>query len=310
MFNILISGCSGFLAQHLCGRLLRQDGRSLHGITEVSDYSHPTMAVHRVDLRDADAVRRTVRAIKPAWTFHLAAISNVAFAWKNQALTYEVNIIGSANLLEALAAESPSSRVILMSSGEIYRHVPGRANPEDAPLSPTNPYALSKWAMEMLAAFYPPGRLQIMTIRGFNFTGPGQDRKFVTSDFAAQIAEIEKGRRKPPLRVGNLAAVRDFSDVRDIARYLETIAERGDPGEVYNLCSGKRFAVADILKRLLSLASVPIEVIQDPEKFRPVDMPEVAGDCRLIQSRFGLFPEIPMERTLLDLLNDWRERIP
>ena len=308
MHRILVTGCSGFLASHLL-KLLQQDGDSqLFGMTEVPGFTFPRVEVSQVDIRRRDDVLRLLAAIRPDITFHLAAVTHVAFAWKNPALTYEVNFIGSSNLLEAVLSAAPGSRLALMSSAEVYRSDGAVAITENSPTRIQNPYALSKLAMEMLGDLYwKTHRLQVCKIRAFNFTGPGQDAKFVASDFASQIAAIEKGKQEAVIRVGNLAAVRDFSDVRDVARYVQVIGRHGRGGDVYNLCSGRSYSIREILDVLLSLAKLPIQVEVDAAKFRPLDNPQINGDPARLRTEFKLQPEISMEKTLLDLLNYWRE---
>jgi len=318
MKKILITGCSGFLGQKLLEvkepfleKVPCRRGQSdVHGITEIAGYEAPGITVHHVDIRDRGKVFSAVAAIKPDVTFHLAAVANVGYSWKNQASTYEINFMGSSNLLEAAAEFSPGSRVLLMSSAELYGKSQKDVMDEDTPTDARNPYALSKKAMEMLGDLYLDAkRLDIIKLRSFNFTGPGQDRKFVASDFSFQIAEIEKGKREPVIRVGNLSAVRDISDVRDIARFLAVIAAKGEPGGVYNLCSGKAYSIRELLDILLSLAAVKIEVVVDKDKFRPIDVPRLVGDNRRIREAFGLQPEYSIEQTLADLLNYWRQSV-
>jgi GDP-4-dehydro-6-deoxy-D-mannose reductase len=308
MNRVLVTGCSGFLASHLL-KLLLQDGKSkIFGITEVPGFSYPQVEVSQVDIRRRDDLINLLAGIRPDIIFHLAAVTNVGFAWKNPILTYEVNFFGSSNLLEAILPVAPHSRLVLMSSAEVYRSAGETPINEGAPTQCQNPYALSKLVMEMLGDLYwKTHGLNVCKLRAFNFTGPGQDVKFVASDFASQIAAIEKGKQEAVIRVGNLAAVRDFSDVRDIARYVQVIGQRGKGGEVYNLCSGRSYSISRILDILLSLAKKPIRVEVDAGKFRPLDNPQINGDCSRIQNEFGLRPEIAMERTLLDLLNYWRE---
>jgi GDP-4-dehydro-6-deoxy-D-mannose reductase len=162
--------------------------------------------------------------------------------------------------------------------------------------------------MEMLGDLYWKSYgLNVCKLRAFNFTGPGQDGKFVASDFASQIAAIEKDKQEAIIRVGNLGAVRDFSDVRDVARYVQVIGLQGKGGDVYNLCSGRSYSIKNILDVLLSLAGKPIRVEVDAAKFRPLDNPQINGDPARIRNKFGLQPEIAMEKTLLDLLDYWRE---
>ena len=308
MSRVLVTGCSGFLASHLLKRLLREPGNKVFGITEVPGFTYPDVEVFQVDIRRRDDIAQMLEIIRPDVTIHLAAVANVGFAWKNPELTYDVNFMGSSNLLEALQASAPDSRLLLMSSAEVYLPKSGEALREDSPLQCQNPYALSKMAMEMLGDLYARAfGMRVFKVRAFNFTGPGQNRSFVASDFASQVARIERGELSPIIRVGNLEAQRDFSDVRDVARFVQAIAARGEAGEVYNVCSGRTYSIRRILDILLAQARVAIRVEVDPTRFRPLDNPVLSGDPALIRRRFGLAPEIPIERTLGDLLDYWRE---
>lgn len=216
-------------------------------------------------------VFKVIDIIKPEIVFHLAAVTNVGFSWKNQKLTQEVNFIGSLNLLEALCDSGmSSSKVLMMSSAELYGNT-SELITENTSLSIQNPYSLSKYAMEMLAdIFINSKEMNIIKVRSFNFTGPGQDKQFVSSDFAFQIAEIEKKRKPPVIEVGNLSAKRDFSDVRDIARYLVVLNNLGKSGELYNLCSGRTFSIQNILDKLILLSDEKISININKDKFRPV----------------------------------------
>jgi GDP-4-dehydro-6-deoxy-D-mannose reductase len=307
MNRILVTGCSGFLASHLLKLLQRQDRNKIFGITEVPGFNYPDVEVFQVDIRRRDDISHVLEIIRPDLIFHLAAVANVGFAWKNPQLTYDINFMGTSNLLEALQASAPDSRLVMMSSAEVYQTGSEGPIPESSPTLCQNPYALSKLAMEMLGDLYWRAfAMNVCKIRAFNFTGPGQDEKFVASDFASQIARIERGERPPVIRVGNLAAVRDFSDVRDVARYLQVIGGKSAGGEVFNLCSGRAYSIRQVLDILLAQARVPIRVEVDANKFRPLDNPQIIGDCQLIRSRFGLRPEFSLEKTLLDLLDHWR----
>lgn len=307
MSRILVTGCSGFLASHLLQRLLAGERNKVFGITEVPGFIYPDVEVFQVDIRRRGDIAEMMDVIRPDVTYHLAAVTNVGFAWRNPELTYEVNFMGTSNLLEALQGSAPDSRLLLMSSAEIYRT--GSAEPitEATPVLAQNPYALSKLAMEMLGDLYSRVfAMKVCKIRAFNFTGPGQDRKFVASDFACQIVRIERGEQAPVIRVGNLEAVRDFSDVRDVARYLQVIGEQGGGGEVFNVCSGSAYPIRRVLDILLSLSGARIRVETDPSKFRPLDTPVIRGDPARMRRRFGLAPEYDLEQTLLDLLEFWR----
>jgi len=314
--NILITGCSGFLASYLVDALAieyKDIALNFAGITEIPGFTSPGMEVYTIDIRDREKIFQTIQAIRPQLTFHLAAIANVGFSWKNPKLTYEVNFIGTSNILEALGLYASGSRVLLMSSAELYGKNDGNPCTEAPPLSqPANPYALSKLAMEMLGDLYSLNQknsLEIIKLRSFNFTGPGQNQQFMASDFSSQIAQIEKGLREPVIRVGNLTAQRDFSDVRDIARYLSVISRMGESGGIYNMCSGKKYSIEEILDMLLSFSTHPIHKQIDEEKLRPIDVPVLYGDNTRIREKFNLYPAYDIKRTLLDILNDWRKRI-
>jgi GDP-4-dehydro-6-deoxy-D-mannose reductase len=308
--KILITGCSGFLAYYLANRLKEEGYQNLSGITEEPEFNSSILKVYNVDVRDRENIFKFVKTIKPDYTFHLAAVSNVGFSWINQKMTYDINFIGSLNLIEAIREHSPGSRLLLMSSAEIYDTSKGHILNENCPIIAKNPYALSKLAMEMLAdLFIASGNLDFIKIRSFNFTGPGQNQRFVASDFSHQIAEIEKSKREPVIHVGNLSAKRDISDVRDIARYLTVLMNKGEPGGIYNLCSGNTYSIEEILEILLSYSCKTIEVVVDKNKFRPIDNPVLAGDNSLIKSQFNLFPHHKIHDTLLDLLNYCRDLI-
>ncbi len=310
MSRILVTGCSGFLASHLL-KLLQRDGKNkIFGITEVPGFIYPDVEVFQVDIRRRGDIAQMLEIIRPDVTYHLAAVTNVGFAWKNPELTYEVNFMGTSHLLEALQASAPDSRLLLMSSAEVYQAAAGTPFTESSPIAPQNPYALSKMAMEMLGDLYARVfAMRAFKVRAFNFTGPGQDRAFVASDFASQIVRIERGEMPPVIRVGNLEAERDFSDVRDIARYVQVIGSKGDGGEIFNACSGRTLSIHRILEILLAQAKRKIIVEVEPARFRPLDNPVLGGDPALIRRRFGLEPEYSMERTLLDLLDYWRGKL-
>lgn len=309
--KVLITGCSGFLGHHLAEALTKESpgGVEMNGFTEVKGFRSSRMPVFHVDIRDRQKVFEVVESVRPDLTVHLAAIANVGYSWRHQQLTYDVNFVGTSNLLEALKEYSPLSRVLLMSSGELYGDTGGKMCSESTPLTrPENPYAVSKTAMEMLGNLYTKAsQMEIITLRSFNFTGPCQNKQFVASDFSHQIAAIERGEQEPVIRVGNLSAMRDISDVRDIARYITVIARQGKPGGVYNLCSGKTYAIREILDILISLSGADIEVKVDDAKFRPVDVPRLWGDNSLIREKFGLQPEYRLQQTLSDLLDHWRK---
>jgi len=319
--KILITGCSGFLAAHLLDAYEHQKKNTgekndtiLYGITEITGFDSPRLKVYHVDMTKRGDVFQVLETIEPGVIIHLAAISNVGFSWKQQKLTYEVNFIGTSNLLEAVNGIVPRCRVLLMSSAELYGGNNGNLCPETLPISisyPQNPYMLSKMAMEMVGNLYTKAfKTEIVRLRSFNFTGPGQSKQFVASEFSYQIARIEEHLQEPIIAVGNLSAARDISDVRDIARYVKTIGEHEKvDNNIYNLCSGQFFSIRDILEKLLALSSRTIKIVEDPARFRPVDIPKLWGDNTLIRDEFGLNPNYDITRTLTDLLNYWRDQV-
>lgn len=308
MKKVLITGCSGFLASHLIKRLIKK--YDIYGFTEIKDFKTNDFDYRVIDIRDDEKVKEYIREVKPDLTFHFAAITNVGFSWKNKKLTYEVNIIGSSNLFEALSEYSPHSRVLIMSSAELYGYRGNKPIGTCEKIDVKNPYSLSKYSMEMISDLYNERNdLNIVKIRSFNFTGPGQDSKFVASDFAKQIAMIERGYSEPVIHVGNLDVRRDFSDVRDIVEYLIKISDEGKAGEIFNLCSGEAYSIRFILETLLSFSNKQIEVIVDKSRLRPADIPVLFGDYNELRRRLRIDKKYKIEETLFDLLEFWRKRV-
>jgi GDP-4-dehydro-6-deoxy-D-mannose reductase len=242
----------------------------------------------------------------------LAAQSYVVSSWQSPVNTLEVNIIGSANLFEAVRKAKLDVPIQIACSSEEY----GMVYPDEVPIKETNPlrplspYAVSKIAMDYLGyQYYKSYNQRIIRTRGFNHTGPRRGDVFAESTFAKQIAEIEKGNREPVVFVGNLEAKRDYTDVRDMVRGYYLAVLKGKPGDVYNICSGKAWEIGDVLKYLISLAKVKVQVKTDPKRIRPSDVPILLGDNSKFVKQTGWQPEIPLKKTLTDLLNYWREQI-
>ncbi len=269
----------------------------------VSDYG---------DIGDTDRLAEVMAAHPPEVVYHLAGLAAVGDAWNQRRKVYEVNTLGTGACLEAVAAAAPSARVVLVSSGLVYGHVDAADLPvaEDHARSPRSPYAASKACAEILATeFCGSHDIDLVIARPFNFSGPGQGLGFVTADFACQIARIEAGLAEPRIRVGNLAAERDFTDVRDLVEGLISTADRGTRGAAYNLCSGQAVAVQHVLTTFLDAATVAIEVEADLQRLRPSDMPRFAGSNALAAAELGWQPQIPFARTLADTLEWWRQRV-
>lgn len=255
---------------------------------------------------DAEAVERAVDEARPSLVYHLAGMAHAGSSWDRALLTLQVNVMGTHHLLRALARLQPQPRVLVTGSSLVYRDQDGAIG-EDAPIGPGSPYGLSKLAQEMAAAHAGTTLgLPVLLVRPFNHIGPRQAPSFFAASVAQQVARIERGLSEPVLVVGNLAGRRDLTDVRDTVRAYRAIAERGTPGRVYNVCAGQAYRLSDVLDMLRSQSRVPIDVRVDPARFRPHDAPLVLGDRTRITGELGWIPQVPMDRTLADLLAYWR----
>ena len=316
--RVLITGFTGFVGSHLADYLVARGDAEVFGVhrwrSRLENVEHLGDRVRRVecDVRDAAAVRRVLRDVRPDRIFHLAAQSYVPTSWLAPAETLGGNVLGQVNLFEAIRDLGLTPQVHIAGSSEEYGLVLPHEVPirEESPLRPLSPYAVSKVAQDLLAyQYWKSYRLHVVRTRGFNHTGPRRGEVFVSSSFARQVAEIEKGRREPVVRVGNLDSIRDFTDVRDMVRAYWLALERGEPGEVYNICSGRGYSARQVLDILLDLANVKVEVREDPARMRPSDVPLLVGDGSKFRSVTGWEPTIPFEVTLKDLLEHWRKRV-
>lgn len=268
--------------------------------------------VKLLDIMNKDDISEVLEEIRPDLVFHLAAQSSVAVSWKKPQLTAQVNVIGSINVLEAVREYSGKLRLIMIGSGEEYGYIREDACPlkEIEPLRPGNIYAVTKACQEMTAEVYVRAYgLDLISVRAFNHSGPKQSNIFVISDFCKQIAEIEAGLREPVMRVGNLLAKRDFTDVRDIVRGYRFLAEKGERGQIYNIGRGKAVPVQYILDTALSLAKTDISVEKDPNRMRASDIPLIEPDVSKIFADTGWTAEISLEKTIEDTLNYWRTEL-
>lgn len=316
--RVLVTGAAGFAGSHLVAQLLAErrtpevvgwrrpavDGVESRGAPRARD---PRVVWREVDVLDRDAVHRAVAELRPRQVYHLAGAAAVAGSWNNCASTLRTNTLGTEHLLTALQRSSPSARVLLPGSALVYRPGDGPLD-ENAAIGPVSPYGVSKLAQEMLAARYAADGLAVVRTRSFTHFGPGQDPSYAASSFAHQIARIEAGDAEPTLRVGDLSARRDLLDVRDTVRAYRALMRRGVPGAVYNVCSGAAHCMRDVLSALLALARVPVAVRVDAARLRPSDYPVLLGDRRRITGEIGWEPRIGLDRTLRDLLDDWRAR--
>jgi GDP-4-dehydro-6-deoxy-D-mannose reductase len=319
MTTALITGITGFAGSHLAEFLLEHHGdvrvvgthrwRSpLDNVEGILD----RIELRETDLRDLNSVYRTMEAVRPDYVFHLAAQSFVPTSWNAPASTLETNIIGQTNVFEAVRALALDPVIQVACSSEEYGLVHPDETPirETNPLRPLSPYAVSKISQDYLAyQYFQSYGLKTVRTRGFNHTGPRRGKVFVTSNFAMQLAKIEAGLQEPVIRVGNLDAIRDFTDVRDMVRAYYLAVTRARPGEVYNIASGKGITIRELLDRLIELAAVEVSIEQDPERMRPSDVEILLGDSSKFRADTGWEPQIPFEQTLKDTFEYWRRRI-
>jgi len=296
----LVTGVSGFVGRHLVEHL-RAEGDDVEG----GDRADGTL-----DIGDRTSIDSLLHRSKPEVVYHLAGWSDVGGSWNAPEEVFRANAEGTLRLLLA-CRDAGVERVLAVSSADVYGIVPEDELPvdEDAPLRPVTPYAVSKVAADYLALQAWLGwKLPVIRIRAFNHLGPGQSNKFVAPALAERVArnELDGGDEVP---VGNLSARRDFTDVRDVVRAYRLLAERGHDGAAYNVCSGRDVAVQSLAESLLSMAKAPMTLHHDPSLERPVDVPVLRGDNRRLRDATGWQPEIPLDQTLADLLDEMRERV-
>jgi len=316
--RVLITGITGFVGSHMAEYALAQGAEvfgSFRWRSQTGNIEHLRSRITLVesDLRDMFSVRAMLESADPSHVIHLAAQSFVGTSWQAPAETLSTNIIAQVNLLEALRGLRSAARFIAVGSSEEYGMVYEDEVPirETNPLRPLSPYAVSKVTQDLMGyQYFKSYGLPIIRTRAFNHTGPRRGDVFVESNFARQVAMIEAGLAEPVIRVGDLKPRRDYSDVRDIVRGYWLLLERGEPGEVYNLCSGRSWAIQQVLDFLLAQSTVKdIAVKEDPARLRPSDVMVLEGDPSKVERAIGWRVEIPLERTLAELLDYWRERV-
>lgn len=281
--RVLITGAEGFVGGHLGAQL-------------------GTAAVPaNVDVLDADAVARAVRSARPRAVVHLAASSSVGASWTEAVETWRVNVLGTVAVLEAVRSEQHDARVLVTSTGEVYGRARVLPTPEDAPVAPLSPYAASKAAAEIACRQVASGGLDVVVTRAFNHEGPGRDERFAVGSWTRQIARLET-LGGGVLEVGNLDAKRDITDVRDVCRAYTLLLDERVPSGTYNVASGEAVQMRQLAETLVSLARAPIEIVEKPERVRPVEIPVLCGDATRLREATGWRPEIPLEQTLADTL--------
>jgi GDP-4-dehydro-6-deoxy-D-mannose reductase len=297
--RVVVTGSKGFVAPWLLAHL-EFLGDQVIGLDA------------EVDITDQGALTDVVTGVAPDAICHLAAQASVRSSWEDQSGTYTVNTFGALNVLSAAMACHRPPRVLLVSSAEVYGRVSADELPirEDHPFAPVSPYAASKAAAELIGLqAWLGGGLEVIRARPFNHTGPGQRPDFVVPALARQVAAAAAAGRDV-IETGNLEARRDITDVRDVVRAYRVLLELGMPGEVYNVCRGESVSIEEVVRRLVGLAGVDLKIVVDPARLRPVDLPELRGDCTRLHAATGWVPEIAFDDTLAAVLDFWRQPPP
>ena len=309
----LIIGAAGFVGSYLIEHLSNTYDWEIHATKLKSEIlASNTAVIHNLDLMNASEINALLQKTKPDYIFHLAAQSSVALSWKNPSLTVDINIKGTLNLLDSIRSiENYEPTVLLIGSGEEYGYILPDETPvhENVPVRPGNIYAATKACQNMLGSIYSRAyKMNLIMVRAFNHIGPNQAPLFVASDFCKQVAEIEKGLKEPVLHVGNLSALRDFTDVRDVVRAYGLLIQYGKSGETYNIGSGHAIPIQSLLDMILSLSTTKIKVELDPSRLRPSDIPVIEADIKKLQDTIQWKPEIELKQTLFETLNYWRKK--
>jgi GDP-4-dehydro-6-deoxy-D-mannose reductase len=301
--RLLVTGRHGFVGGILAQMLEQAPYATQWELAEISP---------DLDLRDAGAALTLVESTRPDVVIHLAAQSAVPESFRDPAGTFQINLLGTLNLLQALKRQQFSGRMLYVSSGDVYGLVPATELParEDRVPQPRNPYAVSKLAAEALCAQWAmTDALDVVIARPFNHIGPGQSERFAISDFARQIASIKVRSQAPTVRVGNIAVSRDFTDVHDIVAAYFALIERGRVGEIYNVCSGRETSVRDLLNQLIALSGVAITVAQEEARVRHAEQPRMVGDAQKILQHTGWWAQTPIESSLRAALQCWERSL-
>jgi GDP-4-dehydro-6-deoxy-D-mannose reductase len=315
----LITGITGFAGSHLADYLLAEQPEvEVYGTyrwrSRMDNVEHLDRRINLVeaDLRDYFSVHKALEGSRPDVIFHLAAQSFVPSSWTAPTETLTTNIAGQTNLFEAVRRLELDPVIQIACSSEQYGLVLPDEVPikETNPLRPLSPYAVSKVAQDFLGyQYFQSYGLKVVRTRGFNHTGPRRGQVFVTSNFCSQVAAIEAGLQEPVIRVGNVEAIRDFTDVRDMVRAYWLAATRAKPGEVYNIASGQGIRIRDLLQKILDLSRVEVKIEVDPERLRPSDVEILIGDSSKFRADTGWEPRIPFDQTVADLLDYWRGKM-
>jgi GDP-4-dehydro-6-deoxy-D-mannose reductase len=315
--SILITGVTGFAGGHLAEYLAQNSARELHGLCRQAAWPHSLVhledkiRLHPCDLTDTASIGPCLERIAPDEIYHLAGYAHAGQSFREAEAAWNGNWLATRRLYDAIEAWGGKCRILFVGSGLVYGHpdAPNHAHDENCPLLPANPYASSKSAADLMSYQYTrfPG-LYIVRARPFNHIGPRQSPQFAVAHFAKQIAAIERGEQSPVLETGNLTAMRDFTDVRDVVRAYVLLMEQGENGEVYNIATGLAHSMQEVVDRLLELARCPIKVSPQPRLMRAAEMATVRGNSSKLRLQTGWEPAHSFDQTLQDTLSAWRQR--
>lgn len=311
----LITGITGFAGGHLA-QILLDRGDEVYGVArdEGAGLEHLSRGITPViaDLQAPAVIESLLEDIRPDAIYHLAGQAFVPTSWEDPWSTLENNIRPQLNILQAMVRQKSKARLLVVASNQVYGHIHPNQLPvnEDTPLRPDNPYGVSKVTQDILALQYHLSHgIDVLRARPFNHIGPRQNPVFVAASFARQIALIEAGQRDPVIYVGNLEARRDFTDVLDVMRAYALLVEHGDPGEAYNIGTGRAYSIQYLLEVLLSYSRVEIRIEQDPSRMRPSDIPVIYADNSKLRAKTGWEPVHKFEDSLKRVLDYWREEV-
>lgn len=313
--KILITGASGFVGRLLAKAEIER-GNEVVGIHDPAESPDLSFNSYPIDLRSPRALKNFINEIGALGAlrvlrgvYHLAAISSVRMCEENPSLCFGVNVTGTLNLLDALSRLEEKPRILFASSCEVYGNVNKLPVTEDQPPAPINIYGLSKLMGEEICQFYMREHgLPIIISRGFNHTGPGQKDSFVFPYVASTLAKIEKGTAEPIIKMGNLSVIRDVLDARDVVRAYMALMDKGEPGSIYNVTSGRCISIEEGVRMLVEISGLDVKIAQESSRMRTYDIPKLTGDASRIEKDLGWQAKIPLDETMRDLLNYWRTK--
>ncbi|MDD5621556.1 MAG: GDP-mannose 4,6-dehydratase [Actinomycetota bacterium] len=310
-----MTGIAGFAGRHLTSYLAGKDNNKILGTDLTVKNFNLDDSTGEIEFEEADITHREkifsiIKKFKPDQVYHLAAQSSVSHSWEDPVETFRINVFGGINILEGLKIFCPECRILMACTAEEYGEtdIPDKPVDEQFRIFPQNPYAISKSALDFLSSvYYGAYKLPVFISRAFNHIGPGQSERFVCSDFARQIALTESGKQEPEIWVGNIQSERDFLDVRDAVKAYYFIINKGRPGQVYNVCSGRKLKISDLLDMLISFSKrSDIKVKIDRKKLRAIDVKSMYGDNSKLKNHTGWIPGYSIETSLKDTLDYWR----